>query len=249
MSVGIGAFGPGSTLTTFTGLADGTEVNGLTVNGILFNYSLGNGQVKIDVGPGTTNNIAPPNIVSVGNNTGVLSMTLPSFVDTVGYGYAELTQGAVTAATTISLFSGATPVGALSYNGVPDPLFTGGFAGIESTIPFNSGEGHVQQRGRPGLCARQHPHGHHHRPRPRAIDHAAARNRDHGARVPSSHSQGRLSFQPAGSPPEARSGRLGLRSRLTDRLAPRLPAEDSRGTRAGVSRSENYQTISEERSP
>jgi hypothetical protein len=137
ISVGIGAFGPGSTLTTFTSLADGTEVNGLTVNGILFNYSLGNGQVTIDGGPGTTNNIAPPNIVSVGNNTGVLSMTLPSSVNTFGYGYAVLNTGAVTAATTISLLSGATPVGSLSYNGVPDPVFSGGFAGIESTIPFN----------------------------------------------------------------------------------------------------------------
>jgi len=137
ISVGIGAFGPGSSLTTFTGLADGTEVNGLTVNGILFNYSLGNGQVQIDGGPGTTNNIDPPNIVSVGNNTGVLSMTLPSFVGTFGYGYAVLSTGAVTAATTIALFSGATPVGALAYNGVPDPTFAGGFAGIESTIPFN----------------------------------------------------------------------------------------------------------------
>src|SRR5437667_1788955 len=137
-SLGIGAFGAGSTLTTFTGLADGTEVNGLTVNGILFNYSLGNGQVTIDGGPGDTNNIAPPNIVSVGNNTGLLSMTLPSFVGAFGYGYAVLSTGAVTAATTISLFSGATPVGSLSYDGVPDPTFSGGFAGIESTIPFNS---------------------------------------------------------------------------------------------------------------
>ena len=137
ISVGIGAFGPGSTLTTFTGLADGTEVNGLTVNGILFNYSLGNGQVTIDGGPGPTNNITPPNIVSIGNNTGVLSVTLPSFVDTFGYGYAVLNTGAVTAATTISLFSGATPVGSLSYNGVPDPTFSGGFAGIGSTVPFD----------------------------------------------------------------------------------------------------------------
>ncbi len=137
-SVGIGAFGAGSTLTTFTGLADGTEVNGLTVNGILFNYSLGNGQVTIDGGPGTTNNIVPPNIVSVGNNTGVLSMTLPSSGDMFGYGYAVLNTVAVTAATTISLFSGATPVGSLSYNGVPDPVFTGGFAGIQSTIPFDT---------------------------------------------------------------------------------------------------------------
>ena len=99
---------------------------------------MGNGQLQIDGGPGTTNNIVPPNIVSVGNNTGVLSMTLPSLADMFGYGYAVLNTVAVTAATTISLFSGATPVGSLSYNGVPDPVFTGGFAGIQSTIPFDT---------------------------------------------------------------------------------------------------------------
>jgi hypothetical protein len=135
--VGIGAFGPGSTLTTFTGIPDGTEVNGLIVDGIQFNYSVGNGQLIIDGGPGATDNITPPNIVSIGNNTGILRLVLPSFVDTFGYGYAILNVGAVTNATTINLFSGATNVGSLSYNGVPDPSFTGGFAGIQSTIPFN----------------------------------------------------------------------------------------------------------------
>src|SRR5262249_56798209 len=64
--VDIAAFGPGSTLTTFAALANGTEVNGLTVDGILFQYSLGNGSVIIDGGPGITNNITPPNIVSIG---------------------------------------------------------------------------------------------------------------------------------------------------------------------------------------
>jgi PEP-CTERM motif len=137
IAVGIGAFGAGSTLTTFNGLADGTEVNGLTVGGILFSYSLGNGQLIIDGGPGITNNIAPPNIVSVGNNTGVLSMTLPSFVDTFGYGYAVLAVSNVVNATTISLFAGATPVGSLSYDAALDPVFAGGFAGIQSTLPFN----------------------------------------------------------------------------------------------------------------
>jgi hypothetical protein len=137
MSVGIGAFGAGSTLTTFTGLATGTEVNGLVVDGITFQYSLGNGQVIIDGGPGVTNNISPQNIVSIGNSTGVMTMLLPSLVNTLGYGFAILSQEAVASATTISLFNGATLVGSLSFSGAPDPTFTGGFAGIQSTLDFD----------------------------------------------------------------------------------------------------------------
>ncbi len=137
MSVGPGAFPPTSTLITFAGLADGTEVNGLTVGGVTFAYSLGNGAVIIDGGPGITNNVAPPNIVSVGNNTGTLFVTLPTQANLFGYGYAILNTVPITNATTISIFSGVTPLGSLSYNGVPDPIFSGGFAGIQSTIPFN----------------------------------------------------------------------------------------------------------------
>ena len=140
ITIGIGAFGPGSTLTTFTGLPIGTEVNGLTVDGILFQYSLGNGSVAIDVGPNTTNNINLPSIVSdPGANSGVLTMTLPSLVDTFGYGYALFPLGAspLLNGTIISLFNGVTPVGSLSYTATPDPLFRGGFAGIQSTVAFN----------------------------------------------------------------------------------------------------------------
>jgi hypothetical protein len=137
--IGIGAFGPGSTLTTFTGLALGTEVNGLTVDGILFQYSLGNGRVAIGVGPNTTDNINQPDIVSNpgSNNSGVLSMTLPVSVDTFGYGYALLGTGTILNGTIISLFNGATPVGSLSYAATPDPSLPGGFAGIQSTLAFN----------------------------------------------------------------------------------------------------------------
>lgn len=131
------AFGVGSTLTTFAGQVDGAEVNGLTVDGILFQYSLGSGLVVLDEGPGVTNNITPLNVVSFGNNTGVLSMTLPSTVDAFGYGFAILSFGTVPVATTMSLFNGATPVGSLSFAGTPDPGFSGGFAGIQSTLPFN----------------------------------------------------------------------------------------------------------------
>ncbi|MGI8917848.1 MAG: hypothetical protein ACR2H6_04535 [Pyrinomonadaceae bacterium] len=138
VAIGPAGFPGGFTLITFSGLADGTEVNGLATGGVIFSYSLGNGQLIIDGGPGVTNNISPPNIVSVGNNTGILTVTLPGLSDRFGYGYALLNTISVGNATTITLFNGLTNVGSLSYNGAPDPNFTGGFAGIFSTVPFNS---------------------------------------------------------------------------------------------------------------
>ena len=140
IAIGIGAFDPGSTLTTFTGLSNGKEVNNLVVDGLLFQYSLGNGDVVIDGGPGVTNNIAPPNVVSVGNDSGVLAITFPSLISQFGYGFAIESFGVNPASTTISLFDGAVPVGSLSYGGAPDPMFTGGFAGIQSTLAFNRAE-------------------------------------------------------------------------------------------------------------
>jgi hypothetical protein len=134
--VSIGPFTP-STLIDFTGLSTGTEVNGLTISGDMFTYSLGNGQVIIDGGPGATNHINPPNIVSVGNDTGTLSLLLSSPATMFEYGYAILNTSTVVNATTISVFSGATLLGSLSYTGAPDPTFTGGFAGLESTTAFD----------------------------------------------------------------------------------------------------------------
>jgi len=137
IAVGPGAFPSGAPVITFDGLATGTEVNGLTVNGVQFSYTVGgsplNGAVQIDGGPGITNHINPPNIVSVGDNTGVLTVTLPSSVNLFGYGFAILSGSTVANATTISAFNGTTLLGSLSFSGAPDPGFTGGFAGIEST--------------------------------------------------------------------------------------------------------------------
>src|SRR5258708_10411810 len=141
VAVGLGAFGSGTTLIDFTGLPEGTEVNGLTVNGVQFNYIVGgsplSGAVVIDGGPGITNNITPPNIVSIGDDTGILRVTLPGPATMFGYGYAILTTTPVSNATSISLFNGTSPVGTLSYAGAPDPTFTGAFAGIQSTLAFN----------------------------------------------------------------------------------------------------------------
>lgn len=136
-AAGPSAFRVGSTLITFDGLADGTEVNGLVVDGVLFNYTLGNGQVIIDGGPGVTNHIDPPNVVSIGDNTGTMILTLPAPAKMIGYGYAILDNGFVANATTISLYSGTTFLGSHSYDGNSDPIFTGGFASILSTVPFN----------------------------------------------------------------------------------------------------------------
>jgi hypothetical protein len=139
ITIGIGAFPMGSTLTSFFLMATGTEVNGLTVDGILFQYSLGNGTLAIGIGPNTTTNINPPAIVSNpgANNGGVLTMTLPSLVDLFGYGYALQGTGTILNGTTLSFFSGATPVGSMSFTASPDPIFPGGFAGVRSTLPFN----------------------------------------------------------------------------------------------------------------
>lgn len=141
IAVGPGAFPSSAKVINFNGLADDTEVNGLTVNGVQFSYTVGgsplDGAVIIDAGPGPTNHISPPNIVSVGDNAGVLTLTLPSSANLFGYGFAILSHASVANATTISAFSGTTLLGSLSFSGEPDPDFAGGFAGIESTTAFD----------------------------------------------------------------------------------------------------------------
>jgi hypothetical protein len=136
--IGSGAFPAASPLIAFDGLVNPTEANGLTVAGVLISYSIGNGNVAInDQGPGSTNNLDPLYLVSIGNATGLLTLSLPGLFDQFGFGWAVFTTIPVANATTLTLFNGATNVGALSYNGVPDPTFAGGFAGIRSSLPFN----------------------------------------------------------------------------------------------------------------
>jgi hypothetical protein len=141
VAIGPAAFPAGAVLLDFATLSTGTEVNGLTLNGVQFSYTVGgsplDGAVLIDGGPGITNNITPPNIVSVGNDTGILGLLLPAPVTLFGYGYAILNGTTVANATTINIFMGTSNLGTLSYTGVLDPMFAGGFAGIQSTIPFN----------------------------------------------------------------------------------------------------------------
>jgi len=126
---------------TFAGIPDNTLVNGLVVGGVTFNYlvaSVPSTAAIIDGGPGTTNNVVPPNIVNSGGNAGaVLRLTFSAPRVQLGYGFALLTTSAVPAATTVSLFDAfGVLVGSLSGAGSPDPIFAGGFLGLQSTIPF-----------------------------------------------------------------------------------------------------------------
>jgi hypothetical protein len=137
IAVPASAFPVSATLLSFNGLADGVDVNGLVLGGITFSYSLGNGNVIIDGGPGITNNVDPQNAVSIGNPSGILTLILPGFYDMFGYGYALLTVGTVPNATSITAFSGATNLGSVSFTASADPAFSGGFAGVQSTTPFD----------------------------------------------------------------------------------------------------------------
>ena len=136
-------FASGATVIDFSGLADKTEANGLVVNGVLFqvtkNGSSTNGIVSVDGGPGKTGNISPPNLVTFVSPNGIaLIVSLPNLATQFGYGYALAgARESVPTATTIDLFAGSTPIGGISFTGIPDPDLTGGFAGVASDTPFD----------------------------------------------------------------------------------------------------------------
>ena len=139
INIGVDAFGPGSTLTTFTGVPLGTEVNGLTVDGILYTHSLGNGHMQIFRG-GNSTNIQGEYITEgrFSREGGSLTLTFPFFISAFGYGFAiDHTPFPEASITGVQLFSGATNVGSTSRGVRPDPIILGGFVGIQSTIPFN----------------------------------------------------------------------------------------------------------------
>jgi len=132
----------GATVLDFSALADNTEANGLIVDGVLFqatkNGSSTNGVVIVDGGPGRTGNITQPNLVSLSDlNAIALIVSLPNLAIQFGYGYALNAAVSIPVATTIELFAGSASVGSISFTGIPDPIFTGGYAGVASDTPFD----------------------------------------------------------------------------------------------------------------
>ena len=77
-------------------------------------------------------------MVSLSDPNGVaLIVSLSNLAIQFGYGYALNAEVSIPAATTIELFAGSTPVGSISFTGIPDPTFTEGFAGIATDTQFN----------------------------------------------------------------------------------------------------------------
>jgi hypothetical protein len=115
-------------------------IDGQTFNGVTFHFTVNgvpSNKAILDTGPGNTNNITIANIEGSPNAGAVLSLSFPTPQTTLGYGYAISTTRPVTDATTVQLFDANNNlVGTLSANGIPDPFFTGGFLGVESSIPF-----------------------------------------------------------------------------------------------------------------
>src|SRR4029453_7590721 len=86
-------FPAGAVVLDFSGLTDGTEVNGLVFDGVPVHVSKNgsppNGIVVIDGGPGVTGHISPPTLDSIKDFDGVaLVISLPNLATNFGFGFA-----------------------------------------------------------------------------------------------------------------------------------------------------------------
>ena len=140
--IGPGDFSASATLETYGTIQTLQPVDGKTFSGVLHHFTMGgipSNSAIIDDGPGNTNHITVANIE--GLTSGILSLSFPQPENLLGYGYAILNTGIVPNATTVQLFdAGHNLLGSLSATGSPDPFFTGGFLGVESTVPFTLAE-------------------------------------------------------------------------------------------------------------
>ena len=127
----------------FDEVANGTAINGVTIKGFSFSENIPVAFTSAGGGPGNTNHIDGSMALQTGpgynSATYRLTIQMPGSSTSFGFGFAIL-SGATPNAVTITLFDGATNVGAITYPGVLDPTFAGGFAGIGSTIAFNSAQ-------------------------------------------------------------------------------------------------------------
>lgn len=128
-----------NTIVHFDEIALDSDINGQTIKGFTFSENTP-AALASNFGPGDTNNVTVPwasNVSIIDPSTYVLTINMPAVVTRFGFGFAINTPVSTANAITVALFDGATNLGSLTFGGVPDPLFDGGFAGVGSTVGFD----------------------------------------------------------------------------------------------------------------
>ena len=135
-----GDFAPGPAQVTFDAVAEGTEGNGLEVDGFTFSYADGDGVLFISsLGfpvPIPSDNVQDPVLTGFVGTPADLTVTFAPVL-TFGLGYAFLALEPDPSALSISAFAGSELLGTLEFGADFDPLFPGGFAGVGSSTPFD----------------------------------------------------------------------------------------------------------------
>jgi hypothetical protein len=119
------------------GIPNDTPAHGLTVDGILFTYSLGPDKLFVEVGPSDTNNVRAPSIVSRWDDSGTVTLELAQPAHWFGFGFALLADQELSDGASVSVFSGVQLLGTLTFPAIRDPAWPGGFAGLFSSAAFD----------------------------------------------------------------------------------------------------------------
>jgi hypothetical protein len=137
-AIGENDFPANRTLIDFTGY-DGYPVNHLVIQGVTFDYSYHTAdRAYIGRDGGDSNHISGPALdVNVDEWVGHITMDLPQLETMIGYGFDGPSHGLVHNATIMKLYNGSQFIGSLGFDGNADPDWTGGYAGLVSTDPFN----------------------------------------------------------------------------------------------------------------
>lgn len=125
---------------TFSEVPSFTPVNGLSINGFTFTENIPNlFTASSAAGPNPANNLSGDRAVSgLGLPSGyMLTVSLANPALSFGFGFALQSLSGAANAVTLTLFSGATNLGSLSFAANPDPNFAGGFAGVGNDTFFD----------------------------------------------------------------------------------------------------------------
>ena len=134
-----------SSVVTVGSLGVGTPIDGKTIGGLSFGYvdhgKHSNAAVVSNV-IGSTKHLTGASILGgVNQNLPddiLLTVDFAQPTTGFGFGWAISGKGIFFNVVGITLFDGSTRLGSFGYDGIRDPDYTGGFAGIGSTVAFTT---------------------------------------------------------------------------------------------------------------